>query len=238
MSQRDEEYGERLDEAYWEVNAAASRLISYGCGISAKHLSDRRLRMQFNRELAYYARRVMDDVYERRITPEQGLERIQAEKKSLYSQASRIFSQLVGMAGGVSQFAEGLGSCIGSLGSTCVIHGAPLIMHGGNNLYENARGLYEGRTDVVGPVREFYQNAAKSLGYSERDGNLAYYTADLFLSGRALWRKVPKRDAWRLYRYMDADKERKIRQLGKGGLGVELSTSGLTIKQWVDEYKE
>nr|WP_322359142.1 DUF4225 domain-containing protein [Pseudomonas sichuanensis] len=91
---------------------------------------------------------------------------------------------------------------------------------------------------MVGPEREFYQDAAKSLGYSERDGNLAYYTADLFLSGRALWRKVPRRDAWRLYRYMDADKERKIRQLGKGGLGIELSTSGMTIKQWVNEYKE
>ncbi|WP_252088892.1 DUF4225 domain-containing protein [Pseudomonas sp. MWU13-3659] len=235
MSQR-EEYGGRLDEAYWEVNAAASRLISYGCGVSAKYLSDRRARMQFNRELAYYARRVMDDVYERRISPEQGLERILAEKKSLYSQASRILTQLGGMAGGASQLATGLGSCIGSLGSTCAIHGAPLIMHGGNNLYENAQGLYEGRTDVVGPVREFYQDAAKSLGYSERDGNLAYYTADLFLSGRAMWRKVPRRDAWRLYRYMDADKERKIKQLGKGGLAVELSTSGLTIKQWVDEY--
>jgi hypothetical protein len=69
MSQR-EEYGGRLDEAYWEVNAAASRLISYGCGVSAKYLSDRRSRMQFNRELAYYARRVMDDVYKRRISPE------------------------------------------------------------------------------------------------------------------------------------------------------------------------
>ncbi|WMW04026.1 DUF4225 domain-containing protein [Pseudomonas entomophila] len=194
--------------------------------------------MQFNRELAYYARRVMDDVYERRISPEQGLERILAEKKSLYSQASRIFTQLGGMAGGASQLATGLGNCIGSFGSTCAIHGAPLIMHGGNNLYENARGLYEGRTDVVGPVRELYQDAAKSLGYSERDGNLAYYTADLFLSGRAMWRKVPRRDAWRLYRYMDADKERKIKQLGKGGLAVELSTSGLTIKQWVDEYRK
>ncbi|QVM93975.1 DUF4225 domain-containing protein [Pseudomonas entomophila] len=220
------------------MNAAASRLISYGCGVSAKHLSDRRSRMQFNRELAYYARRVMDDVYERRISPEQGLEQIQAEKKSLYSQASRIFTQLGGMAGGASQLATGLGSCIGSLGSTCAIHGAPLIMHGGNNFYENARGLYEGRTDVVGPVRELYQDAAKSLGYSERDGNLAYYTADLFLSGRALWRKVPRRDAWRLYRYMDADKERKLRQLGMGWLAFEFFTSGLTINQWMDEYRE
>jgi hypothetical protein len=111
-------------------------------------------------------------------------------------------------------------------------------MHGGNNLYENARGLYEGRTDVVGPVRELYQDAAKSLGYSERDGNLAYYTADLLLSGRALWRKVPRRDAWRLYRYMDADKERKLRQLGMGGLAFEFFTSGLTINQWMDEYRE
>jgi hypothetical protein len=95
MSQR-EEYGERLDEAYWEVNAAASRLISYGCGVSAKHLSDRRLRMQFNRELAYYARRVVNDVYERQMDPEQALAALNAEKNNLNcSERELSRSQLV-----------------------------------------------------------------------------------------------------------------------------------------------
>jgi len=237
MSQRGD-YGDRLDDAFWEVNAAASRFISYGCGVSARHLRDRSLRMQFNRELAYYAKRVVEDVYQRRISPEQGLEAIQGEANSLKSQANRILTQVGGMAGGASQFFNGIGSCVRSYGTTCAFHGLPLMAHGGNNFYENARGMYEGRTDVVGPVRKTYQEVALRMGYSEREGNIAYYATDLLISGRALVRKIPKRGAWRLYHYMSTDKERAIMQMGKGALSVEAFTSGLTLKQLIDEYKK
>ncbi|MFJ4348724.1 DUF4225 domain-containing protein [Pseudomonas sp. NPDC089401] len=230
-----EEYGDRLDHAYWEVNAAASGLISYGCSVSARYLQDRRLRMQFNRELAYYARRVLDDVAQRRISPEEGLEAIQAEGKSLLAEAPRMAEQVIGMAGGISQVVTGVTSCVGSLGATCVFHGAPLIAHGSNNIYENGRGLYENRNDVVGPVRELYQDAAKKLGYGEREGNIAYYSADLLMSGWGWSRKVPKNGAWRLFRYLEADKELKIRQLGKRGLLFEGGTAGVTLMQLLNE---
>ncbi|MDF9619805.1 DUF4225 domain-containing protein [Pseudomonas entomophila] len=234
MKQKDE-FDLRLDEAFWEVNATASRLISYGCGVSARHLQDRRLRMQFNRELAYYARRVVEDVYERRISPDEGLGLIKREKESLYAQSSRILNQLGGMAGGASQVVTGVGSCLGSYGVGCVARGGPIFAHGVNNFYENAKGLYEGRTDVVGPVRKRYQDAAKRLGYEEREGNIAYYSADLYLSGRALRRMVPRRDAWRLFRYMDSDKERAFRQMSKAGLTLEVATSSITIKDLINE---
>ncbi|AVD86669.1 DUF4225 domain-containing protein [Pseudomonas sp. SWI44] len=235
---RQDDFGERLDQAFWELNTAASGLVGYGCSVSARYLQDRGLRMQFNRELAYYARRVLDDVIQRRISPEEGLERIQAEQKSLFSEAHRVFTQVGGIAGGVSQVSTGLTSCIGSLGAACVFHGGPLIAHGGNNVYENALGLYEGRTDVVGPVREIYQDAAKSMGYGEREGNIAYYSADLIFSGRALWHKVPRKGAWRLYKYLDTDKERKYRQLGIKGLSLEIGASVLTFKQLMEEYSK
>ncbi|MFJ4153502.1 DUF4225 domain-containing protein [Pseudomonas sp. NPDC089752] len=192
--------------------------------------------MQFDRELAYYARRVLNDVAQRRISPEEGVERIHAQSNSLFVDAPRIFSQVIGMAGGVSQFLTGVGSCIGGLGTTCLVHGAPLIAHGGNNVYENGRGLYEGRSDVVGPVRKLYQDGAKAMGYEEREGNIAYYGADLFFSGRSLLRKVPRKGAWRLYRFLNVDKERKIEQLGKTGLLFEFGTSASTLKQLTDEY--
>ena len=57
----------------WEVSSAAARLTSYACSISARHLQDDGVRMQFNRELAYYAKRVVDDVEQRRLSPEEGL---------------------------------------------------------------------------------------------------------------------------------------------------------------------
>ncbi|QXH53525.1 DUF4225 domain-containing protein [Pseudomonas fakonensis] len=237
MSQRGD-YGDRLDDAFWEVNAAASRFISYGCGVSARHLRDRSLRMQFNRELAYYAKRVVEDVYQRRISPEQGLEAIRAEANSLKSQVNRVFTQVGGMAGGASQLLTGIGSCVRSYGTTCAFHGLPLIAHGGNNFYENARGMYEGRTDVVGPVRKKYQDVAKRLGYGEREGNMAYYATDLVLSGRAIGRMVVKKDAWRLFRYLKTDKEIALKQMGRGALFIEGAASTLTLNQLIEEYKK
>ncbi|MDF9618177.1 DUF4225 domain-containing protein [Pseudomonas entomophila] len=237
MSQR-EEYGGRLDEAYWEVNAAASRLISYGCGVSAKYLSDRRLRMQFNRELAYYARRVMDDVYERKISAEEGLEALRAEKDSLKSQSARILSQSLGVIGGAGQVITGVSICYGSMGLLCAFAGAPLVAHGGNNLYENTRGLYEGRGDVQGPVRKAYQGAAEKLGYTEREGNLAYLGSDFLLSLGGLARPVVKPGGWKLFKYHRVDKEMAVRQMGKGALTAESLVNTNTTYEFYKEIKE
>ncbi|MDH4549305.1 DUF4225 domain-containing protein [Pseudomonas sp. BN607] len=220
------------------MNAAATGLISHGCTVSARYLQDRSLRMQFNRELAYYAQRVVDDVVQRRISPEEGLQSIEGEAKNLASEFRRVALQVFGMAAGASQAATGLASCMASLGTTCAFHGMPLMAHGGNNFYENGRGLYEGRTDVVGPVRKLYQEAAKSVGYGEREGNMAYYSADLVFSGRALTQRVPKKGAWRLYRYLEADRERKFKQLGKRGLWFEFGSSASTLEQLRSESKK
>ncbi|UXZ47463.1 DUF4225 domain-containing protein [Pseudomonas soli] len=237
MSQR-EEYGDRLDEAYWEVNAAASRLISYGCGVSARHLQDRRLRMQFNRELAYYARRVMNDMYERKISSEDAIGKILAERNSLRSQSERISKQLIGLAGGASQIVTGIGICIGSMGAACAFPGAPMMAHGGNNLYENSKGLLTGRDDVVGPVRDAYISIAQSLGYSERDGNVAYYGLDLYLSYKGLTREVLKPNAWRLFYYLKADKQIALQQMSKAALGLEGTAGAVTLDQISKEYKK
>lgn len=237
MSQR-EEYGGRLDEAYWEVNAAASRLISYGCGVSARHLSDIRLRMQFNRELAYYARRVVNDVYERQMEPEQALAALKAEKNSLQLQRERIATQSVGLLGGVGQLVTGGGICYGSLGTLCAVVGGPLIAHGANNVYENLRGLYEGRDDIQGPVKKGYQEVSKALGYTAREGKAAYLVADLSLSIGALFRPVLKPDAWRLYKYYRVDKEAAIRQMSNTAMGAEAALNTPTAIDLYKEYKK
>ncbi|MDZ4017330.1 DUF4225 domain-containing protein [Pseudomonas sichuanensis] len=238
MSQRDEENGERLDEAYWEVNAAASRLISYGCGVSAKHLRDRRLRMQFNRELAYYARRVLDDVYHRKSSAEDALIELRNERDRLKAQSERISMQAIGVVGGTGQVITGAGICYGSLGLLCATLGAPMIAHGGNNLYESARGLYEGRDDIEGPVKKGYREASKILGYTEREGTLAYLASDAALSVGALFRPVLKADAWRLYKYYSVDKEAAIRQMSTAAGVVETATTGATAYQFNKEYKK
>ncbi|MCG8292103.1 DUF4225 domain-containing protein [Pseudomonas entomophila] len=237
MSQR-EEYGGRLDEAYWEVNAAASRLISYGCGVSAKHLSDRRLRMQFNRELAYYARRVLDDVYDRKSSAGDALMELRNERDRLKAQSERITLQAIGVVGGTGQIITGAGICYGSLGLLCATLGSPMIAHGGNNIYENARGLYEGRDDVEGPVKKGYREISKSLGYTEREGTLAYLATDATLSLRALLRPVLKADAWRLYKYYSVDKEMAVKQMSRSAVFMEGLTNGATTYQFNEELKK
>ncbi|QXH45027.1 DUF4225 domain-containing protein [Pseudomonas xanthosomatis] len=227
-------YGDRLDEAYWEVNAAAARLISYGCGLSARHLKDRRLRMQFNRELAYYARRVLDDVSERKLSAGDALIELRNERDRLYAQSKRILYQSFGVIGGVGQMVTGAGICYGSLGWACGLAGAPLMAHGGNNIYENVRGLYEGRSDVSGPVKKVYQGAAKAVGYTEREGTAAYLASDITMSVGALFRNVPKVGAWKLFKYNKMDKEIAVRQMSNFSLYVEMGVNWASAQQLVE----
>ena len=192
--------------------------------------------MQFNRELAYYARRVMDDLYERRISSEDAIGRIIAERNSLRSQSERISRQLIGFAAGASQIITGGGICLGSLGAACAFPGAPMIAHGGNNLYENGKGLITGRDDVVGPVRGTYISIAQDLGYSEREGNIAYYGLDIYLSVKGVTRKVLRPGAWRLFNYIKADKQMALKQMSKTALTLEGAAGAVTLDQLAREY--
>lgn len=194
--------------------------------------------MQFNRELAYYARRVLDDVYHRRSSAGDALIELRNERDRLKAQSERITLQSIGVVGGTGQFIAGAGICYGSLGLLCATLGAPMIAHGGSNIYENARGLYEGRDDIEGPVKKGYREVSKGLGYTEREGTLAYLAADATLSVGALLRPVLKADAWRLYKYYSVDKEVAVKQMGRSAVFMEGLTNGATAYQFSEELKK
>ena len=71
----------------WDVNSAASGLIGQAMTISARHLGDGMTCMQFNREVAYCAKRIVDDVTQGHKTPEQGIQAILQEQRDLLSQS-------------------------------------------------------------------------------------------------------------------------------------------------------
>lgn len=71
---------------YWMVSAAAGKLGSQASTLGVKHIKDGMLRLQFNREVAYYAKRIVDDVSQGKKTPEQGLQDLKNEQSSLLSQ--------------------------------------------------------------------------------------------------------------------------------------------------------
>ncbi|WP_230090896.1 DUF4225 domain-containing protein [Pseudomonas sp. BIGb0427] len=222
----------------WEISSAAARLTSYACSISARHLQDDGVRMQFNRELAYYAKRVVDDVEQRRLSPEEGLREIQEEQRSLLSQSGEIFNKGLGLAAGTAQVAAGGGICYASVGTLCVLFGVPLMAHGANNIYENSQNLLLSRNDTQGPVRKGYQHAAKMLGHQSREGNIAYGSVDLGLSVYGLSRYVLKKDSWRLSRYLKSDYERGFKRLGGLSLTTEIATDLSTSEQIYKELKK
>ncbi|UVH53529.1 DUF4225 domain-containing protein [Pseudomonas sp. CBS] len=205
----------------WMVSQAGAYLTNQACTISARHIKSGIVRLQFNREVAYYARSIVRDVEEGKKSVDQGLLEIKNEQKHLMNQSMEVARKGVGVIAGALQFATGAGICYASVGTLCVLAGIPIMAHGANNMYENGRSLIDGQGDTAGPVRSGYHAAAKSLGYGEREGDMAYGSADIGMSIYSLARLVLKPDAWRLFRYIRADKQRAYKTMGGTALGVE-----------------
>ncbi|BCX69097.1 hypothetical protein [Pseudomonas izuensis] len=74
----------------WEVNSAAGKLAGQARTISARHLAHGMARERFNREVAYYAKRVVDDVAQGRKTPRQGIQALRKEQHDLLFQSRAV----------------------------------------------------------------------------------------------------------------------------------------------------
>ncbi|MHC8344247.1 DUF4225 domain-containing protein [Pseudomonas sp. RT6P73] len=224
---------------YWAVSKAAGNLTSQACTLSARHIKDGTLRLQFNREVSYYARGIVNDVAQGRKSADQGLKEIKSEQSSLLSQASEIAMKSVGAIAGALQIATGAGVCYGSAGTLCLFFGAPMMAHGANNIYESGRNILKNRTDTEGPVRKGYQAMAKSFKYTEREGNIAYGSFDVGLSIYGAGRLVLKADSWRLFRYVRTDYVRAYKNTPTSVLILERSADAMTIngihKEWSDK---
>lgn len=221
-----------------EVNQAAVSLQGQACTLSARHISDGMLRLQFNREVAYYAQGIVKDVEAGRKTTKEGLEAIRIEQNSLINQSTGVGEKSIGLAGGIAQVAAGGGVCYASLGTLCFTFGATLFAHGFNNIYENGRNLFENRSDVEGPVRKGYQKVAEWTGGTEAHGNMAYLGVDLGLSIYGLSRKVVRPGAWRLWHYADTDYVRAYQNASRRALSLEAAADTLAGRSMLKEWKK
>ncbi|MGX1126696.1 DUF4225 domain-containing protein [Pseudomonas sp. HLS-6 TE3448] len=220
---------------YWAVSKAAGNLTNQACTLGARHIEDGTLRLQFTREVSYYARSIVNDVAQGKKSPEQGLAAIKNEQSSLLSQSWEAAKKGAGTIAGAMQIITGAGICYGSAGTLCLLAGVPMIAHGANNVYENGRNLLDDRTDTEGPIRKGYHIAATAVGYGHLEGNIAYGSADLGLSAYALGRYVLKPDAWRLFRYIRTDYMRSYNGMGTGAMAFEAYTDFQTVKQSFQE---
>lgn len=223
---------------YWAVSKAAGNLTGQACTLAARHIKDGTLRLQFNREVSYYARGIVNDVAQGRKSAAQGLREIKNEQNSLLSQSWEVAKKGAGVVAGGIQILTGAGVCYGSGGTLCLVFGGSMILHGVNNIYENGRNLLEDRTDTQGPTRKVYQSIAKGLGQSEREGNIAYGSMDVALSVYGLGRHVLKPDSWRLFRYVRTDYVRSYKNMGPSAINFEAFTNFQTIKQTYQEVEK
>ena len=223
---------------YWMVSSAAGKLGSQASTLGVRHIKDGILRLQFNREVAYYAKRIVDDVSLGKKSPEQGLLDIENEQRSLLNQSIEIAQKGVGAIAGAFQIAAGAGICYASAGVLCALAGAPMMAHGANNLYESGRNLLENRSDTQGPVRKLYQEGSTLLGGDASHGNMAYGTVDLGLSAYGVGRMVLKPDAWRLFRYIHTDYIRSYKTMGSSALIFEGISDSVTGRSMYREYKD
>lgn len=216
---------------YWVVCQAASDLTKQACTLSGRHIQDGMLRMQFNRELAYYAKSLVDAVATGKKTPDEALLAMKREHWSLLDQGLKITKQGAGVVAGAFQITSGATICYASGGFLCAFPGVPLIAHGTNNVYENGRDLWEGRSGTEGPLRKGYQAAAKALGRPSRDGNIAYAVTDIGLSIHGMVRMVMKPGVWRLFRYVASDYVRAYKTMSATAILFDAVTGAITGEQ-------
>lgn len=142
MKPTDENYPD-----YLLVSAAAERLGEQACILGINHIKNGTLRLQFNRDVSYYAKSIVHDVSEGKKSPEQGLKELKDEQNTLSIQAWEVAKKGVGAVAGAMQVVAGAGICYGSVGTLCIVAGVPIMAHGANNVYET--GATFGRVVVI-----------------------------------------------------------------------------------------
>ncbi|MDF0733079.1 DUF4225 domain-containing protein [Pseudomonas entomophila] len=216
---------------FWEVSHAAAELTHYACEIGARYVDDDVLRMQFTQEVAYVGKTIVDEVQHGAKTPAEGMAAIQAERIALGQQVIEYLRLIAGFTSGALQVGTGVAVCQMTAGVACGLAGLPMMLHGLNNMYENGRNIALGRNDSTGPVREGYQQLSAFAGGTHAQGNVAYGVGDLGLSIYGLFRLVLKPGAWRLFRYLEADKVRAHKVMGTGPLVFEIGIDMMTGEQ-------
>ena len=218
----------------WLVSEAAANVSRQACTLSARHINDGALRLQFNREVSYYTQGIVKDVSQGNKTVEQGLKELKDEQGSLLSQAREVTLRGASVISGTLQFAAGAGICYASLGTLCFVAGIPMMLNGANNTYESGRNLLENRSDAVGPLRKGYRALSGVLGSGNCEADIAYGVVDLSSSAYGIGKLVLKPDAWRLFRYVRSDYVRAYHHASRGGFFFDRFIDGMTAKTMYD----
>ncbi len=238
-----------------EVEKAGKGLTMQAVTLSHRYLSNGGLKMQFVRDVDRFEQCLVNDFKSGRKDKDTVFKELKKERQSLMDQGSLIAQKGIGFIAGVMQLTAGAGICYYSAAYFCSIGGS-MMAHGMNNMYENGKYFWDGDENAMGIVREGYQHAAESLGYSKSYGDIAYYSADLAMSAYGvvskttttknaaevyqiaskpnlkpmLWANTAKAKQFKLFRYSSEDYLRGYQAMSKGALTAEALADGYTLK--------
>ncbi|MFZ0155250.1 DUF4225 domain-containing protein [Pseudomonas sp.] len=208
-----------------DVAKSASDLISFSCTLGAMHFNDGMIQLQFNFLVASYADDIVRAVEDGVISAWQGIQEITQEYFELSEKASFYAQNAVGILGGALQIEAGAAM-------TATVAGAPigglLVAHGTNNIYEGVGNIYNGpdAPGVIGPTRHAYRHVFSDTS----DGDMAYYSADLFLSALGMTKKVRTPESFELFLKDPINYKRSYQQAGKVTLAFEALIDYYSIK--------
>ncbi len=215
-----------------DVAKAASDLVAVGCTIGLRHLADGTARLRFSAVVSAYADEVIQAVDQGVISAWQGVQDLVAEYEELASKAGFYLQNGLTVAAGVMQIRSGVASTAAPV-AIGVIPGALLIAHGTNNVYEGLANIHNGPEVpiTVGPIRNVYH----SIFRGESEGNLVFYSMDLFLSGYGMIRPIRKPGAFELFRRDPVNYQAAFRQTGKVALALEAIIDFFTLQAVLKE---
>jgi hypothetical protein len=217
-----------------DVTRSAADLVAAGCSVGMTHIPDGVVRLRFDAIVSAYVDEVIKAVDEGVISARQALQEIEAEYEDLLSKSRFYLQNGIGVVAGVMQVRTGA-TIIGASGGVGTMPGALMVGHGVNNIYEGFGNIYRGpdAPSVVGPVRNIYRTLS-----DVNDGDLVYYSMDLWLSAYGTYRLVRKPGAVELFRRDPINYEMAYRQAGKLALSFEALVDFITLNTMISAEAE
>jgi hypothetical protein len=217
-----------------DVTRAASDLVAFGCQMGATQLYDSFSQLKFGEIVSAYANEIIRAVDEGVISAKQGLQELRDEYSELSAKSMFYFQNGVTIAAGSMQLQAGA-LAIGATRGKAGVTGIALIGHGVNNIFEGVGNIFNGKDkpNVVGPIRMGYQKV-----FGIKDGDLTYYTVDLYLSIRGMVHLVRKPGSVQLFNRDPINYERAHKQMGTLTLAFEALTDSFTLNSIRDSGLE
>jgi len=218
-----------------DIRIDAKELIQCAEEVCEKHLYYPEIKQAFMDDITAYAQQIVTEVESGQKPYVQGHDELKTEEKSLRDQARDWALNGLSVLGGIGMTMAGLALC--TTGAGCVV-GAFLVGHGANGIEEGVRGIIAGNTNQTGFLKDVYKASARSLGFNEEVGELAYNLVDLGISVHGKLKLIPKVNEYgnpvrKLFYYGRKDLEMAYRQMSKRLLAMEILSDGVALSDIV-----